>query len=403
MNVLTYSTLWPNPVQPLHGIFIRERTKALGKLCSVRIVAPVPWFPPFKCFGQRYFKYTLIPHFEKQEMLEVSHPRYITFPKVLKWSDGLLMYASLRHKIQSLRSDFAFDVIDAHWAFPDGYAASCIARKMGIPYILTVRGSDLSVFARDRVRRMFIRRALINAQKVVCVARSLQKLVIALGVRPEKTVVIENGIDPDKFHFIDQDEARQHLGFPVNARILLSVGHLCELKGFHLLVEAAHRLKSANARSQNNPQLKLIIIGGDAAWDPYQGVLERQIEEHKLQNIVTLAGPKAPEELRYWYAAADVFCLASSREGCPNVVLESLGCGTPVVGTAVGSIPDILSSPNLGVLVERNVDSIQQGVSGALRNSWNRQRIAEHAHNRYSWERTAAKVYSALQEAVKSQ
>ena len=398
MKVLTFSSLWPNQMQPLHGLFVRERTKALSSLCSVKVVAPVPWSVPVKWFGQKYYRYTQVLHFEKQEMLEVFHPRHFVLPKIMKWSDGLLMFDSLRHSINRLRKEFPFDLIDAHWAYPDGYAASRIARSLGIPYIITVRGSDLAVFAKERLRGMLIRRALMAAQRVVCVAPSLQKLVIALGIRPEKTIVVENGIDRNKFHPISRDEARHHLRLPRDGKIILSVGHLCELKGFHLLIEVVRKMQLAE--QPEPPLLKLLIVGGDAAWDSYRDVLMRQIVKHKLQDLVWLVGPKAPEQLIYWYAAADIFCLASSSEGCPNVVLESLACGTPVVATAVGGIPDILSSAELGVLVERDVESIYRGVSEALCKSWNHQHIADYAGAQYSWEKTAAKIHSVLQTSL---
>jgi glycosyltransferase involved in cell wall biosynthesis len=395
MKVLTFSSLWPNPMQPLHGLFVRERIKALAKLCPVKVVAPVPWFIPVKWFGSQYHKYTQVPRHERQEMLEVFHPRHLVLPKIMKWSDGLLMFASLRQGIKRLRQEFPFDVIDAHWAYPDGYAASRIARELAVPYTVTVRGSDMAVFAQERLRRMFIRRTLMEAQRVICVAGSLRELVIALGVQPGKIVVIENGIDPQKFHRIPQGEARHQLKLPQNAQIILSVGHLCELKGFHLLIEAVRMLQIAG--KPETPAMKLLIVGGESAWEAYRDVLVKQIAEHKLQDLVVLAGPKPPEELKYWYAAADVFCLASSREGCPNVVLESLACGTPVLATAVGGTPEILSSPELGILVKRNVESIHRGIADVLGRTWDRQLIAEYARMQYSWERTAEKAYTVAE------
>ncbi len=400
MKVLTFSSLWPNAVQPLHGLFVRERTKALSTLCSVKVVAPVPWFLPIDWFGQKYYRYTRIPAYEKQETLDIFHPRYLVLPKIMKWSDGLLMSASLRNGIACLRQEFPFDLIDAHWAYPDGYAASDIARGMGIPYTLTVRGSDLTAFATSRSRRGFILRALKNAQRVICVAPSLQELVIALGIKPEKTVVIENGIDRNKFHPISQDEARDYLQLPRSDKIILSVGHLGELKGFHLLIEAVRNLQLL--MESQTMGLKLLIVGEDSEWDSYREVLVRKIAEYKLQDRVCLVGPKSPEQLHYWYAAADVFCLASSREGCPNVVLESLACGTPVIATAVGAIPEILSSPELGILVERTVDSIHKGISVALEKSWNRKFISQHAHNHYDWDKAAARVHSVFKTSLES-
>jgi teichuronic acid biosynthesis glycosyltransferase TuaC len=398
MNVLTFSSLWPNSMQPLHGLFVRERIKALNDSCSVKVVAPVPWFLPVKLLGQRYYAYTRVPHYEKQEMLDVFHPRYLVLPKIIKWSDGLLMFASLNQWLARLRQKFPFDLIDAHWGYPDAYAASCVAQELGLPYTVTVRGNDMTVFAQERMRKIFVRKALMHSKRVICVARSLQDLVIDLGIPREKTTVIENGIDAQKFYPILRDEARHHLQLPHDAIIILSVGQLCERKGFHLLIDAVKRLQ-INRKPGALP-LKLLIVGGEAAWDSSRKLLLQKIHEGRLHDLVELVGPKPPEELRFWYSAADLFCLASSREGCPNVVIESLACGTPVVATAVSGTPDIISSAELGILVERNVESIHRGIAEAMCRSWDNVHISTHTHSFYSWGKTAAKVYSVFKEAL---
>ena len=399
MKVLSFTTLWPNKMQPFHGLFVRERMKAVAKHCELKVIAPVPWFLPTKLLGEQYYRYTQVPAYEKQGELDVFHPRFLVLPKIGKFLDGWLMYVSLRRFLQRFLHDFAYNLIDAHYGYPDGYAAACLAKKTGVPYTITVRGTDMTLFAHEKFRGKLVRKGLEDAAKVICVSRSLQEEVLAIGIPPERTVVLENGVDPQKFYPIPQVNARDHLGLPPNAKIILSVGHLREGKGFHLLIEV---VKDIQSFFQNSPVL-LVIVGGKFHWDSsYQQQLVQQINEKGVHDLVSLVGAKPPDDLRYWYSAADVFCLASSREGCPNVVLESLACGTPVVATGVSGIPDILSVPYVGIQVERSVQSLRQGIVQALGSSWNNNKIAQYARDNYSWKTTAEKVYSIFQEALRN-
>jgi glycosyltransferase involved in cell wall biosynthesis len=163
--------------------------------------------------------------------------------------------------------------------------------------------------------------------------------------------------------------------------IFLSVGSLSEKKGFSLLIDAVDRLR------QRLPNVRLVIIGEGE----YRPQLEKQIEDLHLQNNVSLLGALPHENLPHWYAAADVFCLASSREGCPNVVLEAMASGRPVVATKVGGIPELVSSPSLGILVDRNADAFADAMASALAQEWNHNHIAAHASKR-GWEQVAANI-----------
>ncbi|PIE33102.1 hypothetical protein CSA56_13030 [candidate division KSB3 bacterium] len=391
MKILSFTTLWPNPMQPFYGLFNRERIRTLAKLCDLRVVAPVPWFMSVKWLGRYYYQnYCQLPGYEKSEDLEVFHPQYLVIPKLLKFSDAFLMHASLRTFLRNLRKEFAFDLIDAYYAYPDGVAASYLAEALGVPYTVSVLGSDITLFGKERLRGTLIRRSLQSANRVLCVSDSLKaELITTHDIPSEKIDVIENGVDCQKFCPLPKIDARRQLDLPADAHILLSVGHLRELKGFHLLVEALHTLQ--HSKTYSSP-LKLLIVGGDYPWDPtYKDRLVRQIQEYGLQEHVVLAGAKRPDELHYWYSAADVFCLVSSREGCPNVILESLACGTPIVATPVGDIPKLVPRQDLGILVERNVESIRRGIVEALEQTWNHDGIVEYAQQ-FSWERTSAKI-----------
>ncbi len=394
MKILTFTTLFPNHRQPFYSLFVRERIKVLAELCDVWVVAPVPWFPPVKFFGERYYNFSQVIKYEKQGDLDVFHPRYVTIPRIFKYLDGFFMFISLFIFIRQMKKDFSFDLIDAHWAYPDGYAAGCLAKRLNVPYTVTVRGSDINVFAKERLRGKLIIRSLMKADRIICVSKALQNNLLKVGIPLEKTEVAENGVDYQKFYPVQKCEARKYLKLPDNGHIILSVGYLHEIKGFHLIIEAMKTLQY-----ETNQPIYFFVIGEDDQ-SFYKDFMYSKIAENHLQDNVFFAGPKKPEELKYWYSASDIFCLASSREGCPNVVLESLSCGTPVVATKVGGIPEIISDQELGILVERDVENIRKGIRSALQKNWDHNKIAAHARYSYSWEITASKIYKIFKGII---
>lgn len=391
MKVLSFTTLWPNPMQPFHGLFNRERIRTLADCCEVQVVAPIAWMASVKMLGQLYYKNnTVIPTHERLGKLEIWHPRYGVIPKVFKFSDGYLLYVSLRKFVRTVRRDFPFDLIDAYYAYPDGFAAGCLAESLGVPYTISVLGSDITLFSQERLRGALIRRTLARATRVFCVSESLKAELLSLGIPAAKIDVIENGVDCQKFAPFPQAEARRRLNLPQESRFLLSIGHLRELKGFHLLVDVVHRLHQER-KSETTP-VKLLLVGGDYPWDPtYKERLMRQIADAGLLDDVILAGARPPEELHLWYSAADLFCLASSREGCPNVILESLACGTPVVATPVGDIPRLVPDRRLGVLVERQAEAFYEAITQALQQTWDRTHLVQYAQG-FSWEKTSQRI-----------
>ncbi len=398
MRVLTYTTLFPNEANPLHALFVRARVAAVASRCShLRVVAPVPWFPRLP-FGlptrwERYRRYAQVPHRERQGRLWVDHPRFPTLPGIGKGFDGHLLEGATRGHVRRLHAREGFDLIDAHWAYPDGFAAVRIGRRLGVPVVLTVRGDDLSSMPEDPRRRPRIVAALEGATRIVAVCSALRDAAIALGAPPERVTVIGNGIDLSHFHPIDRQIARRRLGLPEGGRMLLSVGHLCERKGFHLLIEAVGKLAAGGMRD-----LFLVIVGGGGEEGDVSGILARMARALP-PGTVRLVGPKPPEELSLWYSAADLFCLASAREGWANVLLEALACGTPVVGTNVWGIPEVISSPKLGILRERTPQALAEGIALALSRPWSREDLVRHAQGR-SWDVVAGEVVSLFREVL---
>ena len=237
MKVLVFTALYPNNVWPNHGIFVKERMTALARRneCELRVVAPVPYYP-FD-IGWRS-GYARVAKEETIDGIRVYHPRYLLIPKIGMTLHGALMCLSVLRAIRRVRRSFSFDLIDAHYVYPDGFAAVLLGRLLRKPVIVTARGSDINVFASFPLIRRLINYTLRKAHHLIAVSEALSKAIAAMGVPQEKISLIPNGVDQRKFTKIGKVEARQTLGLPGDRAIVLSVGSLNPVKRFDLLIRA---------------------------------------------------------------------------------------------------------------------------------------------------------------------
>ena len=388
MNILTFTGLFPNNVFPNQGVFIKERIHALSKLdnVSIKVVAPVPYCPPF--IGGRWAAYRRIAKAEILDGLDVTHPRYLMTPKVGMSSYGVLLYLSVLPHVKRLQREFDFHLIDAHFLYPDGFAAVLLGRRFNKPVVVTARGSDVNRYQQFPIVRHLLRYTLDRAHAVVSVSGALKEAIMDLGVPAHRVTVVPNGVDKHKFFPLPKLEARKSLGLPTEGAIVLFVGNLTENKGCGLIMRAI-KILHERGLSQN---LTFVIVGKG----PVRAELDRLVTSLMLIPHVRFVGDVPHHQLASWYSAADVLCLASEKEGWPNVLMESIACGTPVLATAVGGIPEIVSSENVGLLTARNEHAIAHGVVRVLSRKWDRNLMAEYK-DQHSWERTAVAISEVFQ------
>jgi len=383
MRVLVLSSVFPNPRQPNLGVFVRERVRRVARSAEVVVVAPVPWFPLDHAIRGR--RWGGIPDVERQDSLVVHHPRVVSVPRFGKWLDGALYAASVLRFARRLRHRFPFEMIDAHFAYPDGMAAVLLGKALGCPVVVTLRGSIVRL-ATYPLHRPQLRFTLRAADRVVAVSESLKRVAVDLGIGADKIRVIPNGVDTGRFFPMDRDDARRRLALPLDASIVLTVGGVYEGKGQHLVLDALPRLLT------RSPRLLYVVVGGERGGDSYRRTLDGIIRARGLADHVLFVGPKAHDDLRAWYAAADVLCLATRSEGRANVLLESIACGVPVVTTHVGGNPEIVREGRDGFLVPfGDVESLAAATARALRQPWDPDDLVAHAR-RQSWETTARAV-----------
>ena len=390
MRVLTFTALYPNKVNPIQGVFIHQRVKHFARRPGnfLEVIAPVPYFPPWLPVP-RWQRFNQIPRVEEIDGVRIHHPRYPLLPGISMPAHGMLMYLASLAIARSLHNEKQFDCIDAHFVYPDGFAAVRLGKKLHLPVVVSARGTDVNLYPSFRLIRPMLRWTLKQAAGAVAVSADLKNKMSGLGIPETKIQVISNGIDTELFQPRDAKSVRRQLGLPEEGPIVTSVGSLIESKGHHLLIAAVAEL------ARSFPNLRLYILGEGA----YRSTLEELVKEKKLQDRVFLSGNRPNEEISLWFCAADVSCLLSSREGWPNVVSEAFACGTPVLATRAGGIPEIITTPEFGMLVERNVPSIATGLEKALTKPWNRAEIARRSRVR-SWDTVAAEVEAFLESII---
>lgn len=376
LRALLVSTVFPNAALPHHGLFVRRRLQSLPPWVEARVLAPAPWFPGTAGLRPGYRQ--PVAALEDQDGLAVHHPRFLSFPGVFKSLDGLLLLRALLPAARRLRRQFDFEIVDAHFAYPEGLAAVLLGRALRLPVVLTLRGT-LPQLAHHRLRRAQAGHAVRRADRVIALSQSLRAEAASLG-RPARDIrVIGNGVDADRFRPLDREDARRRLNLPEAGSYLISVGTLVRRKGVHLVLEALAALR------QEGLDLRYLVVGGAGAEGWYGSDLRRQVARLRLEPYVTFAGAQPPSELAWWYSAADAFVLASELEGSSNALLEAIACGTPAVATATGDAAEVLAESDAGVLVAaRAVAALRQGIVSALGRSWDRQRLHAWARGR-SW------------------
>jgi teichuronic acid biosynthesis glycosyltransferase TuaC len=389
MRVLVLSSVFPNLRDPLFGVFVKERITRIFQHCQVIVVAPIPWFP----FGTliRRSERRNVPAFEMIDGLPVYHPRFLSVPGILKSLDGVFYFISLLPSLVRLRREFAFDLIDAHFVYPDGVGACLAGKWFRCPVTITLRGT-IGKLARFALRRRQIQWALSTARRIFCVSRSLQGIALELGCDRQKVRVIPNGVNSVVFRPMEKVAARTRLGLPLERCILLSVGGLCERKGHHRIIEVLPELL------MRHPDLLLIVVGGPGPEGDMGPELMRLIKKLEMEPHVYLAGARPHDEIASWLAASDLFCLATRNEGMANVVVEALSCGVPVVTTRVGGNAEVVQDGVNGYLVDfGDSRGLQEAILNALGKDWKREDVLKSMSGR-TWSAVAEQIFEEWQQ-----
>jgi teichuronic acid biosynthesis glycosyltransferase TuaC len=390
LNILVVTSLYPNRIQFRHGVFVETRIKHLNQSGKVdlKVIAPVPWFPCKSKYFPGYSKLVDIPRQEVLHGIDVYHPRYIVIPKIGMLVTPLLLAFSIYRQIKQLhKQGYRFDVMDAHYYYPDGVAAAIVASFLKKPLTITARGTDINLIPNFALPRKMIVWASKVAYFNLAVCNALRQRMLEIGVDEPSTRVLRNGVDLKLFTPLPRDALRQK--WQIKDKLLISVGYLIERKGHHLIIEAMAAL----------PGYQLIIAGG-GEWEVK---LKNLTQQMGVQERVRFLGEVSQQQLSELYSCADALVLASDREGWANVLLEAMACGTPVVASNIWGTPEVVQAPEAGVLcAERSAQGIVAAVNQLFTNYPDRAKTRLYAE-KFSWDETTAglvKLFSEIKQAV---
>lgn len=390
LRVLTFTSLFPSSARPRHGVFVETRLRHLvhDRPVDARVVAPVPWFP-FRspAFGP-YAGFAATLREERRPCgIEVTYPRYLMLPRIgVARQPDRMAQAAMAEVDRLVRAGWTPQVIDAHYLYPDGVAASIVAERLGLPFVVTARGTDVNVLARLPGCRERILASLQRAGAVVAVSSGLKAGLVDLGLDPAAIHVLRNGVDSALFHREPARPARERHGLG-DGLLALSVGNLVPEKGQDLAIEALRHL----------PQWTLAIVGDGPCARALRELAERLGVRDRVRFLPVL--PQAA--LRGLYSAADVLLLTSTREGWPNVVLEAMACGTPVVATDVGAVADMITHPAHGRVVPgRDPYSIAGALREVAAGRAPAEELAAHART-FDWASISAAQFDLLRRAAR--
>jgi glycosyltransferase involved in cell wall biosynthesis len=348
MRVLFYSSIFPRSWNVTLGIYCLHVCRALCDLGhDVRVVSPRGWMEPRKSARPA----------SGVDGIPIEYPTYFYPPRVLQSEYDRFMALSSRRAMRRAMKELRPDAVLSYWAHPDGAVAARFARAAGIPSGVIVGGSDVLVLARHPGRRQrSVVRALHANDAIITVGRDLARAVEALGIPSRKVHVVYQGVDMDLFSPGPRSEARKRLGIETAGKVLVAVGSLLPVKGIDVLLDAMARL------SRERRDVRLYLVGdGKSRVD-----LEAQARRLGLEAVVFFKGKVDQRQLPDWYRAADLTVLASRSEGVPNVLRESLACGTPFVATKVGGVAEIAEGTPCRLVLPEDVAALAEAIDRAL-------------------------------------
>jgi len=361
----------PTISKPNQGLFVSRRLTAVAARSQLQVLRPQPWFP---C----YSKFELDPAIHSPTQLSVCSQRMFYIPRYLKHLDGFWMQRCIQRFLGQLGWDSWHNriILDAHFGYPEGVACYREARRCQLPYFITLRGLEQEHFG-TRIGDQIIK-ALNYATGVISVSHSLRNAAIQAGADPQNIIVIPNGIDHAKFHPKLGNSKSQ-------TPLLVSIGNLKTIKGHDTLLRAFRQLR-------NKRDVRLVIIGGED--EPrHASLLRKWVTQQGLDEHVEFTGSLPEAEVVRWLQVADLFVLASRREGCCNVILEALACGVPVVATDVGDNSRYVHEGINGRLVAVDDErQLAEAIDSTLNESFDTEQVV-NAVKVLTWERTAESVH----------
>lgn len=392
LRILLFSTLFPHQGEPTLGVFVRNRLLELKKSypIEVTVVAPVPWFPfTYDIFGS-YGRAAQAALVEEFEGITIYHPRYLVIPKVgMSFTPSSLARAGRSVIKKLLSSGQTFDLIDAHYLYPDAISAATLAKEFSLPFVATARGSDVTQIGEMPRPRARILEACKSAAHIITVSQSLNDRLVAMGVSADKISTLRNGIDSEKFHPVDEARAEvcRDTGLSMDKPIVLFAGWLIPRKRVDIVLRAVALL----------PDVQVLIVGDG----PLASQLQALARQLNIEYRAVFVGKKAPDKMPKFFSAANLLCLPSEREGWANVMLEAMACGAPVVARAVDGALELITSEVAGRTVSGdNPEHYAIALQSVLDQSSSVREVRSYAE-KFGWQSTSEGQMKIFEDVIR--
>jgi glycosyltransferase involved in cell wall biosynthesis len=381
MRVAVITRYFPTSQEPWAGHSAYQTLRLLAKRCDLKVFYPESRYPRL-----------LTPRTRAGRSLDFDHQvpdidvKYIPYPALPAVSRPLNGWAAARSILSDVRR-FQPEIILNYIVYPDGYAALRVGQALGVPVVVTAIGSDLNKIP-DPLCGALTRRVLRRADFLITVSGDLRETALGMGADPVRSRAVLNGCDTSIFHPRDAREARRLLGISEDGEAIVYVGRLDTAKGLGELIEATAQLR------MERPQAHCYIVGDG----PDKPLLVEAIAKHDAGQGVTLVPACPTDQVALWMAAADLVTLPSYREGCPNVVIEALASGRPVVASDVGGIPELMDHHCGRLVPARDAGALKVALGEALAQEWDPAEICGR-HGR-SWSDVTDDVEKVLEQTL---
>ena len=401
MRVLYLSHMFPDQSNSQRGIFVFEQIKALIKLgVSVQVISPLPWVPRGFRHVERWKKYQGIPYKETILGVPVIRPRMVSLPGGrFFYLSGFVYYLACCRMARVMMRQQSFDLIHSHTIMPDGFASVLLGKKLNLPVICTIHGSDINIYPyRHPLILRATKRAIKQLDGCITVSQRLREKVMELcGPVPPEVKVIYNGADPNLFSPISKEEARRSLGISYGGDVLLYVGNLKEVKGVAYLVDAFDKVRN------RQKEIRLYIVGEGRE----RNVLEQRVKRRLLSKNIVFIGRRSHREIPIWLSAADCLIMPSLSEGFPTLLSEAMLSEIPIVATSVGGIPELLLDSVNGLIVPpKNTDLLAKAIKLLIEDKDLARQLAyqgkQKAYPKFTWEYNAHRTLEFYQSIVKN-
>jgi glycosyltransferase involved in cell wall biosynthesis len=385
LRIALVTPMLPVPHDQTRGRYIHETARSLGKLATVRTFFQTMQYPRIPGFKPRSFIYGSVGPDYQLDGCDVEAFTFPGIPVLSRGYNGHIASLALTPRVRRFKPDLVL----AYWVYPDGFAALRTARALGVPCIVGALGSDIHV--RAGVNEQMTRRTIGGIDALLTVSEAMRQYSIReFAAAPDKVHTIINGFNTAVFKPIDQIAMRAKHGIKPDEKLIIYVGRFVEAKGMRELITAFQQLAKAD------PKVTLALVGDGVM----KGELMELVRSTGLLERVHLPGGLAPEAVAEWINAADVLTLPSWSEGYPNVVVEGVACGRPVVATDVGGTREILHNGNGILIPPKDASRLATALRDALNGEWDHAGIA--AAMSRTWDDVAVETLAVCEQVVKA-